>query len=286
MFLADVQDGKYDGQPRLQDSLQSVQNAALRAKLGLAAGLGGVMVQRPFKTDDTYPLRIDDVITHIGDHPLDAAGNVQITPELQLPFYYYVPKLAQDGNVKLTVFHAGQSSAVDVPVKFEDRALIASLAGGYPRYFIYGPMVFAPPSRELLSMLGEKGRLLLREARSPLALREFDDAAFAGEELVMLTAPLFAHPIAKGYQSLGAAVLSQVNGVEVKNLKHLVEMVRDSQDEFLEFRFAGRLQETLIFRRAEAIAATEDILSDNSIRKQCSDDLMPVWTASKPGVTQ
>ena len=226
------------------------------------------------------------MITHIGDHALDAAGNVQVTPELQLPFLYYVPKLAQDGKVKLTVLRGGQSSAIDVPVKVEDHSLIASLSGGYPRYFIYGPMVFAPPSRELLSTLGEKGRLLLRELRSPLALREFDDAAFPGEELVMLTAPLFTHPISKGYQSLGGAILSEVNGVEIKNLRHLVELLRDSQDEFLEFRFAGRLHETLIFRRAELVAATEDILSDNSIRKQCSDDLMPVWTASQPAAAK
>ena len=166
-FLADVQDGKYDGQPRLQDSLQGVQNSALRAKFGLAPGTGGVLVHRPFRTDGDYPLKFDDVITQIGDHALDAAGNVQVTPELQLPFLYYVPKLAQDGKVKLTVLRGGQSSLVDVPVKVEDHSLIASLSGGYPRYFIYGPMVFAPPSRELLSTLGEKGRhVVARTAQS------------------------------------------------------------------------------------------------------------------------
>ena len=81
-------------------------------------------------------------------------------------------------------------------------------------------------------------------------------------------------------------MLAEVNGVAVKNLKHLVELVRDSRDEFLEFRFAGRLQETLIFRRSELIAATDDILSDNSIRKQCSDDLLPVWTATPQAAAQ
>jgi S1-C subfamily serine protease len=280
MFLDDVQDGKYDGKARLYDSLQSVQNDALRAKLGLPVGVGGAMVQAPFRTDENYPLKPNDVITHIGEHALDAAGNVQVAPDLQLPFTYYIPKLAQDDKVKITVFGGGQSSERALPVRSQDRSLIGLLQGGYPRYFIYGPLAFSVPSRELLSLIGEQGRAILREAHSPLVRREQDDIGFEGEELVMLTTSLFAHPIAKGYHATACQVLAEVNGAPIKNLAHLVELLRDSQAEFLEFRFAGRLQETLVFRRAELIAATEDILSDNSIRKQCSDDLLPLWTAA------
>jgi len=244
MFLADAADGKYDGHPRLQDSLQGVQNVALRAKLGLAAGAGGAMVQKPFQSDENYPLQTDDVITHIGEHPLDADGNVRVAPELQLPFTFYVPKLAHDDKIGLTVLRGGQSLAVEVPVKVEDRQLIASLHGGYPRYFIYGPMVFSPPSRELLGMLGEQVRLLLREVRSPLAVRDADEPAFAGEELVMLLRRRSSRiPIAKGYHPMAGGVLASVNGMDIKNLVHLVELLRDSQDEFLEFRFAGRCRD-------------------------------------------
>jgi hypothetical protein len=32
-------------------------------------------------------------------------------------------------------------------------------------------------------------------------------------------------------------------------LRHLVEILRDSKDEYLTFRFAGELSETLVFRR-------------------------------------
>ena len=37
MFLNDVQDGKYEGKPKLLDTVQTVENKALRDKLGLAA---------------------------------------------------------------------------------------------------------------------------------------------------------------------------------------------------------------------------------------------------------
>ena len=73
--------------------------------------LGRSLIQRPYRTDG-LSAEVDDVITHIGDHPLDAAGNVQVEAELQLPFFYYVPPLAQGGSVRLTVLRGGESIAV------------------------------------------------------------------------------------------------------------------------------------------------------------------------------
>ena len=180
MFLADVQDGTYRGPPRMQESLQSVQNDSLRAKLGLKAGVGGVLIQRPYRTDADYPLKFDDVITHIGDHPLDAAGNVQVEAELQLPFFYYVPPLAQGGSVRLTVLRGGESIAVDAPVKYEDKLLIPSLHGGYPRYFIYGPMVFSPPSKEALRHAGREGPAIAARGSKPTRAARIRRAGLRG----------------------------------------------------------------------------------------------------------
>ena len=46
-------------------------------------------------------------------------------------------------------------------------------------------------------------------------------------------------------------MVETVNGQKVKNLRHLVEVLRDSTDEFLQFRFAEEDAEILVFRRAE-----------------------------------
>ena len=39
------------------------------------------------------------------------------------------------------------------------------------------------------------------------------------------------------------------------------------------------LAETLVFPRAEMVAATDDILSDNGIRSQGSPDTLAIWNA-------
>jgi hypothetical protein len=63
----------------------------------------------------------------------------------------------------------------------------------------------------------------------------------------------------------------------VKNLKHLVEILRDSEEEFLRFQFVERATELMIFPRKEFLESTDEILTDNNIRKQFSDDLEEVW---------
>jgi hypothetical protein len=72
-------------------------------------------------------------------------------------------------------------------------------------------------------------------------------------------------------------VVSEVNGVKIRNLRHLVEVLRDAQTDFITIVFAGRGEETLVFPRKKMLEATDEILGDNGIREQGSPDLMEVW---------
>jgi len=74
-------------------------------------------------------------------------------------------------------------------------------------------------------------------------------------------------------------VVEKVNGIPIKNLKHLVEVLRDAQGEFITIEFNNRGGETLVFPRAAMVAATDDILSDNGIRSQGSADTLALWYA-------
>ncbi|MGH7139184.1 MAG: S1C family serine protease, partial [Pirellulales bacterium] len=102
-FLNDAADGVCQGKPQLRDQYQTVENAALRARLGLASGQGGVMVTRPHEPAESYPLKEGDVITHVSGTPLDNASRVQVAGDLQLPFQYLVPKAAKDGKLPVTL---------------------------------------------------------------------------------------------------------------------------------------------------------------------------------------
>ncbi|MFI5305888.1 MAG: trypsin-like peptidase domain-containing protein [Polyangiales bacterium] len=277
-FLADVTDGKYDGKPALFDELQTLENPALRAFLKLDSQVQGIVVLRPFGKDHASPLKTWDVITKIGDTAVDDQGMVEINANLRIRFAYLVQHLAKDGKVPLTVVRAGKSMALQLPVSPKYPMLIESLKGAYPSYFIYGPVVFSSASTELLreggGAFGGIGTL-----SSPLFTRMTDSPAFAGEELVVVPSPFFPHKLAKGYGNPIGNVVKAVNGITIKNLRHLVEVLRDAHEEFITIEFARKGGETLVFSRKDLDAATEEILSDNGVRSRGSANLMTVWSA-------
>ncbi|BBO33677.1 S1C family serine protease [Lacipirellula parvula] len=274
-FLKDAADGQYDGNPQMYDEYQTAENEALRTFLKMPSEVTGIVVTEPYRDADDYPLEPWDVITHIGPHAIDNQGYVEVREGLRLRFQYYIPRLANDGKVELTVFRDGKSQVVQVPVSPDRDYLVPILKDRYPEYFIYGPMVFEAASQEYVRGLGANGSGMLLWLNSPILERLYDPPAEPGEELVVIATRLFPHTIAKGYDNrLG--VVKSVNGVAVKNLRHLGELLRDSTDEFLRFEMDDR-NESLVFRRSEIEAATEEILTDEGIRYQASEKLRDIW---------
>lgn len=106
-------------------------------------------------------------------------------------------------------------------------------------------------------------------------------ASFDGEELVVVPSPFFPHKLSKGYSDPTLQVVKAINGVHVKNLAHAVQLLRDSKDEFIRIEFDNRYGETVIFPRAQLLASTDDILTDNGIRSQGSADTLAIWNATK-----
>src|SRR5271154_6799877 len=124
LFLKDVAGGHYVGKPSMYDDLQTLENPALRDFLKLDKGVEGMVVHRPDKTDASYPLKEWDVITRIGDTPIDNQGMVKIDKDLRVNFAYMIQKLTKDGKLPLTVVRAGKQLKIELPVS-ADRPTLA-----------------------------------------------------------------------------------------------------------------------------------------------------------------
>lgn len=280
-FLEDVADGHYDGKPAFLDQYQTLENDAIRAFLKLEKSAPGVMITRVGDPGPDYPLKDGDIITKIGDQSIDNTGKVRLDGDRLLSFMYLVPQFAKEGKVPMTIVRDGAEKTVEVPVGPDrDQRLVPPLLGRYPSYFIFGPLVFSEVSDDLVSAMlrpPTAGRALAFVG-SPLVTRSAERPSFPGERLVVISHPMFTHRLGKGYSNPFMQVVAEVNGTRIKNLAHLVEVLRDATSEFVEFRFANeRNLETIVFRRAEALTATEEVLNDNSIRMPYSEDLAPIW---------
>ena len=280
LFLSDLEDGKYNGKYKMLDEMQTVRNPALRKRLQLPADTGGVMIRKIFADREDYPLQVWDVITKIGDIPLDQEGNVQVEDNLRLSFQYLIPRYQQDGFVPLTIMRDGKEIEVQFPLVIDPDWLVKPLKGTYPQHFIFGPIVFSAGSQDLLRTAGPRGEALLASRRNPLIRRRFDLANQDQKELVVMGARMFPHPIHEGYDPQVFAVVKKVNDQPVKGLLDLVKLIRASDGEFIIFELAGNY-ETLVFPRQEMFDITESILEDEGIRYQYSKELSSAWESNQ-----
>src|SRR5271170_1994385 len=127
LFLKDIADGRYDGKPAMYDDLQTLENPALRDYLKLDKSVEGMVVHRPDKTEASYPLKEWDVITHIGDTPIDNQGMVKIDKDLRVNFFYMIQRLTKDDRLPLTVVREGKPLKVELPVSADHPTLIPDL---------------------------------------------------------------------------------------------------------------------------------------------------------------
>jgi hypothetical protein len=171
----------------------------------------------------------------------------------------------------------GKPVETRMPVSRDDDRLVKPYNGQYPPYFVHGPLVFSPVLEEAISIYSQGNPSAM--VGSPLATLSENRARFPGEELVVVTAPLLAHRVARGYDDPFGQVVKDVDGVKIKNLRHLVEVLRDGKSEFLTIRFHGEIAETLVFPRKALEEATAVLMAENGIPKRGTDDVMSVWNA-------
>ena len=277
-FLNDAASSPYDGKPNLLVNYQSLENPAVRRWLGLTSEQTGVLVGTSAPGYDTRPsdnlLRDGDVLTHIGPHAIDNRGQVEIAPDLRGVFRYFVDTLTTaEGTVPLTVIRDGKTVTVQQPATTDPPLLLPHLGNDYPRFYIFGPLVFTQSTRAFYTSIGERFRSVLSLRKNTLILRAGDRQAFPEEELVSVASPFFSHPIVRGYDNPLFSTIESVNGVPIRNLEHLVRVLNEDESEFLRIRFGQRGSRTLVFDRKEMQEATEEILNDNGIRYRASPDL-------------
>jgi S1-C subfamily serine protease len=282
LFLKDAADGKYDGKPAIYDDLQTLENQALRDFLKLDKTVEGMVVHQPYQTDAAYPLKEWDVITRIGDYPVDNQGMVKLSPNLRVRFQYRVQQLVKNGTVPLTVVRGGKPMTLQLPVVGGRKLLIPDLDGGYPPYFIYGPIVFSRASAEFMAGVGANSLLMQSMAfnASPLVTRRGEKPDAQHEELVVVSAPFFPHKLVTGYSNRMGSVVYSINKVPVRSLRHMVTLLRDLKDELVVIHFDQRTGETMVLPRKAMLEATDGVLTDNGIRQQGSPDMMAIWNST------
>eukprot|EP00252_Welwitschia_mirabilis_P006485 TRINITY_DN17373_c0_g2_i4.p1 TRINITY_DN17373_c0_g2~~TRINITY_DN17373_c0_g2_i4.p1 ORF type:complete len:218 (-),score=33.35 TRINITY_DN17373_c0_g2_i4:147-800(-) len=137
-----------------------------------------------------------------------------------------------------------------------------------PSYFIFAGLVFTPLTQPYLHEYGEdwyntSPRRLCERALRALPKKE-------GEQLVILSQVLI-DDITAGYERLTELQVKKVNGVEVDNLKHLRQLVENSEKSV---RFDLDDERVIVINYQAGKDATARILQRHRIPSEMSLDLI------------
>ena len=267
LFLDDIKDGRYDGKPP--------STTSSRPSRTTSSAPSSSSTRRPQACSSTpRPKRGPTTPQGVGPDHEDRRprgrqhghGQGQGRPAAAVPVH--VQKLAKDGKVPLTVVRQGKELKLDVPVMPRKAMLIESLQGRYPSYFVYGPLSSRGQPEFFAALPGRQpGSCGTGLIGSPLATRR-GDRPVRGRGAGDGPSPMFPH---KHRQGLQQPVLQGGQGDQrraVKNLRHMVELLRDTKEKYTTISFDDRGSETIVFDHKEALAATEEVLTDNGIRQR------------------
>ena len=235
--FADLEDGRFDGFPTLGILTQSLENPAMRAHYDLPAALGGALVvDVPLESSSTNQLFEGDVILEVAGYPIGDDGKVVFRDSERTGWQHLVQAQMVGSSIALKILRDKKQVVVQVPLTHDlhaGRRVSRVRHDAVPRYFVYGGLVFAPLSGNLLQQFGKNWR---KDAPGKLIyLLDYEnDTDDAVREWVILQSVLAAD-VNRGYHTAQYLLIDAVNGVKLRNLEHLVALIEETKSERVVF---------------------------------------------------
>lgn len=263
-FLHDIRDGKYDSYVDLGVYTFPIINPAMRAALKLPDDEKGVLVGQVSKGGSADGvLKEGDVILVVDGYDVDSSGMIDLDGQKVLA--NELIERSFDGDVvKMDIMRDGSREAVEVTLK-PSRAnkLMGQEYDKRPRYVVYGGMLFQPLQRDVL----ESHKIVSSEFLVEYDWFQNKGGVLEKDDIVLITNVLDDEINARLPSPEGNRIVEKVNGVPVKGLTHLYEMLygKDaSSDPFVVIEVKGDVR-PFVFEREAVERANERITGEYNI---------------------
>ena len=253
-FLADMEDGQYDGFPELSAQFQSLVSPALRKGYNLSEKQSGVLVSKVcYNTPTEGLIKKGDVITRIDGNKIENNGMVVNAKRHRVDFEHFV-QLHQIGEkVDLELFRDGKQVNVSVP-------LTKNLKSNFvfdqdPRYLIYGGFVI----------------IAKRKPEECLTEEEFVEQENDMQEDEILVSQVLASSSNRGFHDSIYTRLHKVNGQSFQNFKQFYELLKQDESPVILLENEGGYQ--IAVDRDLADSEHNELLKKYRIQKAHSNEV-------------
>jgi S1-C subfamily serine protease len=275
-FLDDWKDGKYDGFPKLRLRAATLENPDMRAWLGLERSTTGSVIYGIDRTDLGDTLKVDDVVLEIDGVAVDNLGMVPIAEGHRVHMSYLVSRKSAGSKVKLKIFRKGEKRDIELTTLTTSDSYVQPMTGKRPTYYIYGGLVFAPVTTEMVLSAGTNFWAYIGARGGMLASFMRQNRQSPDDQIVVTCSPIIPHKLTKGYSVTPLSVVTHVNGQPVKNLRQMIKMIKDCKEEYLIFRFENDYEEKIVLSPKRVTEYMPEILQNNNIPAAWSDDLKDI----------
>ena len=254
-FLADAADGDYAGFPALGISIAETKDPLFREFLKLTPEQGGIFISkvRPGGSADQAGVKKGDVLLSADGFPIDRLGFFK-HPNYGSVFWGHLVKGEKSAGdtIKLSLLRNGEPLEINATLNRENPQDV--LVPHYqfdraPNFLVKGGLIFQELNRPLLEAYGEEWT-----SRAPLNLLDAyenpDKYEDKFDRIIFLSGSI-PTPATVGYEPLRNLIVKKVNGVEIKDMKTLIEAFKKPNAdklhsiEFLDEDFTVHLDESL-----------------------------------------
>ena len=269
-FLADLEDGRYDGFPDSGLQTTPLVSPAYRRERRLPEGRSGVVVDivSPGGTADGV-IKPGDVILAVDGVPVANDGTIHVG-DARVTFEHAFDLKQLGQPVRIAVWRDGREEALTATsrriARLENRR---NRYGVAPRYVVYAGLVFMPLDTELLKTFG---RGWPQSADRNLVwhhlFREAEQPETADREVVVLLR-ILRHAANAQFTFNGPVVVESINGVTLRGLGDVVTAFEQNKGRFHRLVFEGTSGIEAL-DRAKADAAHPEILRQYAISRDRS----------------
>ncbi len=274
-FLEDVDDGRFDGFPRLGVAIQPLESDQQRRFLGMEdEESGGLVTRVDFGSPAWGVLQAGDVLLSADGIPI--ANDLTIEwPEIGRVAVAHAFRSRQIGETtSLTILRAGRRLDTTAVLSKDVKLVPRRSRRPIPTHLVFGGLVFRPLTFEYLELFDEPPADLMNHAIT-------QNLKTPERQQIILLSQVLPNVVNRGYQDYEDLVVASVNGVLPRNLQHLAQLIDAAQGPWLSVRTEDDFILTLDI--GEARNAATRILTSYGLQRDRSPDLA---AASPPAMTQ
>lgn len=257
-FLSEIEKiGHYRGFCHKGFHWQCMRHHSLRRYKKMKQNQTGVLVCNvPITSPARDVLHEGDVVLAVDGTTVSNDGTIDGIWGDGISFEYIFRTKVVSDIAKLHILREGEEMEIEYGLRswHENWIVPFDVDRRQPKYYMCGGLVFISLSRANIHFIDNPDRVQPRLFHHTYGISQFKK--FVDEEIVILS---FVNnvKISVKYQCFTRRAVHKFNDVEVRNLKHLAQLVESCEEEFFRFQLEGAI---VVLGREEALQANNEIM--------------------------